>query len=100
MAKSLIQSVKVPVDYNKSAIQVVKLGSTEKIATTVSTTAATDEKIVRITADDDCNIAIGSAPTATTSDILLPSGAVEYIRLETGDKINVLGANLYVTDCE
>lgn len=100
MAKSLIESVRLPKDYNNSAIQVVKLGTTEKIATTTSSTAATEEKIVRIVSDGDCHILVGETPTADDADIFLPQGVVEYIKLQTGDRINVLGANLYVTDVE
>ena len=97
---SLIKSVKLPVDDNRSSIQVVKLTTTEKIANTASTTAATEEKVVRIIADADCHILVGSSPTADASDVFLPQGVVEYIRLAENDKINVFGANLYVTDCE
>jgi len=86
-----------PVDKNGSAVQVLTILSTEKIATTASSTAVSKETIVRVVSDADCNIAIGSSPTATTSDALLPRGIVEYFKLELGQRINVLGANLYVS---
>lgn len=99
-ATSTIQSAKLPVDKNRSSIQVLRPATTEKLATTQSTTATTEMTVVRIIADGNCHIAIGSNPTATTSDIYVASGEYEYIKLDKGDKINVLGANLYVTTCD
>ena len=46
-------------------------------------------KIVRVATDTQCYIAVGSAPTATASSMLLPAFGVEYFGVTAGDKISV-----------
>ena len=69
-------------------IQVLRIGSTEVLsATTASTASATvSAEIVRVavSSDNDVYLAIGSAATATTSDMLLTKGAIEYYRINSG----------------
>lgn len=98
--QSIQNTTRQAVDANGETVPCLKLSSTEKVATTNQSTAATEDKIVRLIADGDAHIAFGTNPTATTSDIYLPANQVEYVVLEEGDKVSVLGANLYVTDAE
>jgi hypothetical protein len=98
--QSTHNTTRLAVDTNGNSVPCLKLTTTEKLATTEQSTAATEDKIIRIVADGDAHIAFGSDPTATTDDIFLPGNQVEYVILEEGDKVSVLGANLYVTDAK
>lgn len=47
----------------------------------------------RLRADETCHIAIGTNPTATTSNAFkMEAGSVEWIGLKAGDKVAVIGA--------
>lgn len=46
--------------------------------------------IVRLCPTSDCYVAFGANPTASSSSLLLPAGAVEYFGINPGDKIAVL----------
>lgn len=43
--------------------------------------------VVRVVADADCYLAFGDSPTATTSDIFLPSGVVEYFGIASSSTL-------------
>lgn len=43
--------------------------------------------IYAISADQDCYIAVGSNPTATTTSFRIPSNTLLYIKVEKDDKI-------------
>lgn len=77
-------------------------GTTQKLnsaGSSTSSTAFSKNTIVRLMADADCNYAIGTAPTATTSTVYLPSKVGEQIHIKSGNKIAVIGTvNLYVTE--
>jgi hypothetical protein len=45
---------------------------------------------VRVVSTSDCFIAIGQNPTATTSSMLLPAGAPEYLAVDAGMKVAVI----------
>lgn len=49
--------------------------------------------LVRLTGSSDCYVSFGSNPTATTSSLYLPAGAIEYFGINPGDKIAVLQAS-------
>jgi len=99
MGKQAIQNTtQQPIDKNGSVLHFLRPGTTEKVATTASTTAATEDKIVRVVCDGAAHIVLNS--TATTSHILMPANHVETFSLTEGDQINVLGANMYVTNLE
>lgn len=59
-------------------------------------------RLVRLVATQDCHIAIGDNPTATTSDMFLPANVVDYIMVSETDDISVIqnstGGNLYITE--
>ena len=56
---------------------------------------------VRLRATEDCHVAFGSNPTATTSDLLLGAGETEYFEIAIGSKISAVrvgdSGDLYVT---
>ena len=75
--------------YLPDNIQVLRLGTTQKVAATtasgaISTAIATDIARVAVSSDNDVYVAIGSAPTATTADFLLSKGAIEFYRVDAG----------------
>lgn len=79
-------------------IQVLRLGTTSRVAVTTAsaTSAVLNSDFVRVanTDGDNVHFAIGSAPTATTASALLPKGAVEYLRINSGvDKFAFLAAS-------
>lgn len=47
-------------------------------------------RLVRLAATTDCFVVFGADPTATTSSMFLPSGAVEYLAVEPGTKVAVI----------
>lgn len=58
--------------------------------------------LVRVVATVDCHIAIANGePTATTLDMLVRSGVVEYFAVKRGDRISVIRSTsnglLYIT---
>lgn len=58
--------------------------------------------VVRLVADTDVHIEIGSNPTATTSSEFLPANTVEYKKINSGDKIAHIqasaGGSLYISE--
>jgi len=58
--------------------------------------------MARVVATTDCYIAVGASPTATTSDVYLPGGVVEVIRLGYGEKVSAIrvsvSGTLHVTE--
>lgn len=77
-------------------------GTTQKISSSGSSAASTAfsaDTICRIVASADCHYAIGTNPTATTSNVFLPSKSGEQILIKKNNKIAVIAASvdLYVT---
>lgn len=59
---------------------------------TASSAFNTQTRLVRILADANCHVEVGSAPTATTSNMYLPAGVPEYFTVQPGDKIAAVTA--------
>jgi len=81
--------------------------TTQTAAFTASSAAITNAvgsqvNKVRLLATQNCHIAFGASPTATTSDFYLPSGVVEYFTIKPGQKVaairNSADGTLYVTE--
>ncbi len=59
---------------------------------------------IRVVATTNCHIRFGSNPTATTADVYLPAGVVEYFKVDPGLKVAAIKASgasagvLYVTE--
>lgn len=84
-----------------------RLGTTQ--SATFTTTAGTITNAVgaqtyrvRVAATTDAFIAIGKAPTATTSDAPVFAGVPEYFTIAPGEKVSALqisaGGTVYVTE--
>lgn len=96
-------AAKMPRDVNTAPIQVLRPGATEKISSggtaSDSEVVAAGVDVLRIATDGDIHYALDGA--ATTSKVYLPAGGVEFIRVEVGDVISVIGtANVYLTSME
>lgn len=94
-------------DLNGHMAQAVGLGLTQTVSYTASSVATTNAvaattRVVRLVSTSDCHLAISANPTATTAGPLLPAGAVEYIRVNAGDKVAAIQRSsagiLYVTE--
>ena len=85
----------MPVFYPGITAPIIVDGTSDSAAT-AAVIDAKDKQVVRLWADNDCHIAIGANPTATTSDIPISGGISEYLVIESGCKIAVLGAKLYI----
>ena len=93
---------------NESSPYRVLQGTNQNI-TVAGTSAATsnafgaDTRVVRLAATTACYISIGSSPTATSANAILPANTVDYIIVEPSDKIAALqvsaGGALSVTEC-
>lgn len=86
----------------KTAVTVASVGAfdyRENIEGPYSTALGEGVVGVRVVCDKDCYIKIGPDAEATTSDMLLPLGVVEYFKASPGDRVSFYGssANLYVT---
>lgn len=81
-------------DYSTAPIQVLKPGTATQInitSSSVATPNAVGASVVRICATVACRIAVGSAPTATSSGTYLPANVPEYVAVYPGvDKIAVI----------
>lgn len=57
---------------------------------------------VRIAVTTDAFVSFGAAPTATTSDVFMPAGSVEYFTITPGQKVSAIqssaGGSVYVTE--
>lgn len=78
-------------------------GTTTKLTSSGSSTASSAfsaDTLVRIVSDADCHYKIAANPTATTSDVFLPSKNGEQILIKSGNKIAVIAAsvNVYITE--
>lgn len=78
-------------------------GTTTKLTSSGSSAASSaysGNTLVRIVADAACHYAIGTSPTATTSNVYLPANSGEQILIKDGNKIAVIAAsvNLYITE--
>jgi hypothetical protein len=97
-----------PFDDDGREIPVLTLGGHQSKAYT-GTAAAIDNpvgsNVVRVIATTACYIAIGSAPTATTSSVYVAANTVEYFKVEDGtSKISAIrvedSGTLHVTDMD
>lgn len=97
-------------DSNGNVMQVVGFGVTQSVAigatsAQITNATASDTDVVRLVATVDCNVAIGSNPTASaTTSAFLPAGVVEYVDIVSGYKVAVIqktggsAGTLFVTE--
>ena len=94
-------------DEEGHGLQALQDGGTVTAAITTASvqTTVAGSNIVRVVANQDCHIARGSNPTATTSSMLLPRHTVEYFHVtDAADKLAVIRATadgtLFMTDMD
>jgi len=99
-----------PVPDMVEKIPALRPSTTEVVAydAAAATTVAfgSDVTVLRIMSNTDCHYKLGSAPTATTSDVPLPANVVEYVAIIPGvDKISFIkqaassAGNAWVSQC-
>jgi len=63
----------------------------------------TSARVIRVATNVDCFMSVGTAPTATTTDPILPAGTIDYFLVEPTDKFSaeaVAGTGVCsVTEC-
>jgi hypothetical protein len=71
-------------------------------AGTITNAISAQVQVVRVWCSTAAYIAIGSAPTATASDIPVPANTPEYFIVPPGSKVSAIqsadGGNLHVTE--
>ena len=68
-------------------------GTTQNIAigaSSVATTNAVDSSIIRVAVNADAYVSFGATPTATSANMIMPAGSVEFIAVEAGTKVAVI----------
>lgn len=87
------------VDGDTKSIQVMAIGDSQIVSGTSSTqsTAFTTNSVIRVSSLSDVRLAVGSDPTATTSDTLFPGGNVEYFRIGSNSKMAALNGEVNIT---
>ena len=81
-------------------------GASQKVtigaASAQSATFSDSTTIIRIFTTTDCYIKVATNPTATTSDMFIAGGIIEYFGIEKGHKIAVIqdasGGTLHITE--
>ena len=78
--------MKAPTTFKMGATQTVAVGASSAASSAVN--ANTRE--IRVIATVDAYVEISSAPTASSSSVILPAFTVEYFRVAGSDKVAVL----------
>ena len=61
--------------------------TTSGTSAVITNATGTQIRILRLAATADTYIAIGAAPTATTSDLIIPAGTIDYINVPASTKV-------------
>jgi len=92
-------------DKNENPIPVLAFGLPQTVNGSVSTAQSSviddaEHSIVRLAALSDLWVNISADPASVVdSCYYLPSGSIEYVTIEPGYKISVLGGKLNITKC-
>jgi len=82
----------------------VQTVSVSGVSTAVANAFGATTRVIRVVATTAIHYAVGSAPTATTSDSYLPADVVEFIHVSPGQKIafiqNASSGTAYVTEAK
>lgn len=90
-------------DANGESVPAFCPGATIKLVLTGASVAsavvnATDNQLIRITTDAAVHLAFSADPTATTTGMYLPAGAIDYLVIPAGFKVAAIGTgNVYIT---
>lgn len=92
-------------DATGSPIQAMHFGKSQSISFdgTSAQSSGITSHLVRVVATQDCFLAVGANPTASSSGVFLPASAIEYFGVDTdGWKIAVIQSSqagtLYITE--
>lgn len=81
------------------ATQVIAVGTS---SSAISNATDADTRLLRLATTTDAHVKIGDSPTATTSDPILPAGAIDYVIVEGSTKVAAIqvstGGSLSVTE--
>lgn len=87
-------SSKVESRYPVGGFQAITPGTTQTRTSTSSSAQSSaigaGTTIVRLVCTEDCHVAFGSNPTATTSSMYLPANTPEYFGVTGGHKVAVI----------
>ena len=93
-------------DGSLSVWNTAKLGAHQSVAYTGTAGVITNAILatkVRVFVTTDAYVKVGASPTATTSDVYIPAGSVEYFSCAPTDKVSAVqvasGGTLHVTAC-
>ena len=89
-------------------VDLIQHGPTDPVTVTditaLSAVFGASTQLIRVISTNDCHIAIGSAPVATTGDPYLPANTVEFIGVKPGERLAAINHTaladgvLYVTE--
>lgn len=69
-------------------------GNSQKVNTSAvaaqSATFETGVSVIRLFATKDCYVKFGTNPTATTSDMFIPSDIIQFVGVREGHKLSVI----------
>lgn len=79
----------LPKDANGEVIPALKLGTVQTVSISSSSAATSsavgaDTRVIMVSSDVACNIAIAASPTASASTTYLPAGIVVFLAVEGG----------------
>lgn len=90
----MTKQIHTPEDDESRSIPAIFPGVSQSLAvgavSTQSSAFGSSTGLIRVCPTVDCYIEINSNPTATTSSLYLPAGAVEYFGCNPEDKLAVL----------
>lgn len=91
----------------KNAFDAFRLSTHQSVAYTgtagtISNAVGAQTRLVRVVVTSAAYIAVGAAPTATTSDVYIPADIPEYFIVGPGEKVSAVqasaGGTLHVTE--
>lgn len=95
--------MKIHLDSSGHPTPVIFPGASQKVSYTASSaqSQAINTTVIRLVSTTDCFVAIGENPTATTSDMFIPSGNVEFFAIQLNHKVSAIRSaadgDLYIT---
>jgi hypothetical protein len=93
-------------DVRAGNFQAIVAGTSSTVAFTASSVQSSafgaETTIIRVISTEDCFLKFGANPTAATTDMFLPSGAIGYFGVTAGEKVAAIRSSasgtLYITE--
>lgn len=82
-------NVTLPRSLRGTSIQVFEIGATitvSVVATTAQSAVFTEDTIVRLVAVNGLHLAVGTNPTATSSNMFIPPNTPMIVEIKSGDR--------------